>query len=353
MMGLIARPLRVIKPLNIAPTILTISKRFNSSLPKSVDGQNLESNELKSRIPKFPFHKDIAPTIIPKNTPRVSKTLSFKQLMEILYASKEPELVYMAESHRLYFLACMALTFVACYNLFDLLDRGYRGIGELHAENEDNDPTVHNAMKTSGRVAMVAGLSAVYLICGITFAIFPTRLVRRIEFLPGAKEHIRFVTHPWFPGRKSPVITVPLENLSIGKRTKVWTGSGFYGTAQRSSFFFFLFEKGKLLPWVVDRNGWYWGDGRVYDVLFGKETVEFAEKGLSYDDVLMIQHNKAQQKKAELRRQLGPAWRMKVIGEMMKEDAQKVANKARGIGSSSKPGHKAIKGEEPPKDETK
>lgn len=299
--------------------------RWNTNLPKTTGDKDLRSNEWKSRVPKFPFHKDIEPAIVPKaNTPRVSDTLNFKQLMEILYNSKGPELLYMAESHRLYFLACMALTFIISYNLFDLLDRGIRGIHELYKENEDELPPMHNAVKNSGRAGMVGGLALIYILAGLTFAIFPSRLVRRIEYLPGKKEHIRLVTHPWIPGKSSPVITIPLENLSLGKRTKVWSGAGFYGTSQRSSFFFFLFEKGRALPWVVDRSGWYWGDGRVYDVLFGKEPVGEAEKGLSYDDMLVLQQNEVNKQKAEYRRQLGPAWRLKMIGEMVKEDASKI-----------------------------
>lgn len=318
------------------PSILT-TLRFNSSLPPNVDKEkNLQANDWKSRIPKFPFHKDIAPTIVPKNTPRVGPTLNFGQLMDILKRSKGPELLYMAESHRLYFLACMALTFVCCYNLFDLLDRSIRGLVDLYRDNEE-DPAVHNALKTGGRVGIVALLSLVYILAGLTFAVFPTRLIRRIEYLPGAVEHLRLVTHPWVPGKASPVITVPLENLSIGKRAKVWTGEGFYGASNRSSFFFLVFEKGRALPWIVDRSGWFWGDARVYDVLLGKEPVAEAEKGLSYDDMLKLQARQVNEKKAELRRELGPAWRMKIIGKIMQEDAAKVTGAGQGpdqIGSN-------------------
>jgi hypothetical protein len=210
--------------------------------------------------------------------------------------------------------------------MFDLIDRSIDGISELHEQNEENLPPVHNAVSTSKRITGVAVMALIYAIAGLTFAIFPTRLIRRIEYLPGPIEHIRLVTHPWLPGRSSPVIIVSLDRLSIGKKAKVWTGDGLYGAAHRSSFFFFVFEKGKYLPWVVDRNGWFWGDARVYDVLFGKETVEFAEKGLSYDDVLRLKTHEANKKKAELRRELGPAWRMKVIGEMMKNDVSKLTN---------------------------
>ena len=48
---------------------------------------------------------------------------------------------------------------------------------------------------------------------------------------------------------------------------------------------------------------------------------------MSYDDVLRLKTHEANKKKAELRRELGPAWRMKVIGEMMKNDVSKLTNK--------------------------
>lgn len=302
--------------------------RHDSHLPKSVDGKKLESNDWSSRIPKFPFHKDLAPTIIPKNTPRVTKDFSFKQLMQVLIESRSPELVYMAESHRLYFLASIALAFIAFYNLFDLCDRSLRIMIKEYKENEHNLEPIANLGQVIRRGAVVFVLGAVYAVAGFVFATFPTRLVRRIEYLPGPKPHLRMATHPWIPGRPSPVITVPVDNMSIGKRTKVWTGDGFYGASNRSSFFFFMFEKGKMVPWMVDRNGWFWGDGRVYDVLLGKEPIDFAEKGLSYDDLLKIKMNEKSKRETELRRRLGPTWRAKSIGNLMKEDYAKLSKAA-------------------------
>lgn len=303
--------------------------RFNSNLPDRTD-KNLTSNSWSSRIPKFPFGRDIAPAIIPKaNTPRVTKNFSFAQLMETLKNSRGPELLYMAESHRLYFITSLALTFVACYNLFDLADRSIKGLIQQYEENEEDLPERENVIRVAKRGSLALLFCSIYALTGFLFAAMPTRLVRRIEYLPGPKEHIRLVTHPWIPGRLSPTYTIPIENLRIGKRAKVWTGAGFYGTANRSSYFFFLFEKGHYIPWIVDRNGFFWGDGRVYDVLFGKEPVELAERGLSYDDVIRIQNNETSKKKAELRRQLGPAWQVKMAGKIMKEDAQKIREAAR------------------------
>jgi hypothetical protein len=320
-----------------------IFRRGNSQLPKTTDG-NLQNNDWKSRIPKFPFHKDVAPTIIPKaDTPRVSKNLSFKQLMIKLKFSTAPELIYMAESHRLYFLTSVALTFIVSYNLFDLLDRSVRSLIKEYQENEQDLSPRENNIKTIKRGGLIALMASVYGVAAFVFATFPTRLVRRIEYVPGPQEFIRMVTHPWFPGRPSPVLTIPLENLRVGQRSKVWTGAGFYGTAHKSSFFFFIFEKGRLAPWIVDRNGWFWGDGRVYDVLFGKEPIEVAERGLSYDDRLRIQQNEASKRKVELRRELGPAWRAKAMGNLMKEDASKIRNAAKRALTSSYSGTKQIK----------
>lgn len=99
-------------------------KRFNSKLPESVDDRDPLDNSFKNRLPKFPFHKEAQPTLIPKaDTPRVTKTFSFPKLMATLKSYEAPELLYMAESHRLYIISCFALSFIVCYNIYDLLER--------------------------------------------------------------------------------------------------------------------------------------------------------------------------------------------------------------------------------------
>ena len=102
-----------------------------------------------------------------------------------------------------------------------------------------------------------------------------------------------------------------------------------------------LFEKGKLFPWIVDCNGWFWGDGRVYDVLFGKEPVEQAELGLSYDTMLKIKEKQKNQVAFNLKQELGPAWEMQgVMARMFQEDVQSVlalrnGDKKKSIGDGS------------------
>lgn len=305
-----------------------ISKRFNSQLPDSIDKRDPLDNSLQNRLPKFPFHKEAQPTLIPKSdTPRVSKTVSFRKLMSILKNYEQPELLYMAESHRLYIVACFALSFIVCYNIYDLLDRAVPAAIDEYKRNEEDLPPVRNAVKCVGNMGMVLAIAAVYTSAAICFALVPTRLVRRLYYLPGAKEHIQFVTHPFLPGRPSPVITIPLEKVTIGNTSKVWTGKGFYGTANRTQFMFLLFEKGKLAPWIVDRSGWFWGDGRVWDVLFGKEPVDQAELGLSYDDMLKIRQKEVDRVSYNLKQELGPAWKLKAMAKLMKEDLQTAGEK--------------------------
>lgn len=322
--------------------INTPNVRYNSQLPKRVDDRDPLDNSLSNRLPKFPFHKESQPTIIPKDTPRVSKNLPFKKLMTILKESKQPELLYMAESHRLYLLTSFALAFIVCYNIFDLLDRTLPAAYELWKENAEDLPPVRNFVKSLGNVGLVLGIASVYAAAAYMFVMIPRRLVRRLYYLPGPKEHIQFVTHPVVPGAPSPVITLPLEKVTIGKTSKVWTGQGFYGTAQRTQFCFLLFEKGKLMPWIVDRSGWFWGDGRVYDVIFGKEPVEQAELGLSYDTMLKIQQKQKNQVAMNLKQELGPAWKLKTMAGLFAEDVAK-AGSALGVKGTTRPARKSIR----------
>jgi len=321
--------------------------RLDTRLPESSDPhRDLQSNDLSARLPKFPLHKDVAPSLIPKaDSPRVNDHFSFRQLMETLRTQKTPELLYMAESHRLYFLACFALAFVAAYNLFDLLTLALPAAYSAYREDMEDSgrEPMENLATVVKRFGLVAAMSAAYLFTSLFFVVFPSRLVRRIE-LDAPARMVKLVTHPVIPGQASPVISVPLKDLYIAQRAKVWTGDGFYGATSRSSFFFFLWESGRKLPWVVDRNGWFWGDARVYDVLFGKEPIAIAERGLSYDDGLKRQMLDAEKKRSELRRELGPAWQFKASTKLMLDDAHKFseASKRAVLGTLGKSDAKQI-----------
>ncbi|KAK9447460.1 uncharacterized protein V1518DRAFT_421063 [Limtongia smithiae] len=283
-------------------------------------------------VPLWPLSREALPTLQLHliRTPRVSAALSFAQLMRLLERSPEPEvLLYQAEPHRLYFIVLYALAFVfAVYGLI-FLDWAARESWEIFANNYDDLPPVHNALWLAIRSAVTLALFAVPAVCAVLLVMFPTRLVRRLSYLPAGitlpsqvsptraplvldEPYVRFVVHPLLPRRASPVITLPVSQLDRGKnmgQTRVWTGDGLYGTASRSQFMVFLFEKGNKIPWIVDRQGWFWGDGRVWDVLFGKQSVEDAEKGLSGDDLIRMEkrRRKFEEEQAKKKKELPPS----------------------------------------------
>ncbi|KAK9469330.1 hypothetical protein V1512DRAFT_268977 [Lipomyces arxii] len=248
-------------------------------------------------VPKWPLSKETFPSL-PLHlirTPRVGPNLTFKQLMRILENAQEPEvLLYQAEPHRLYFIVLYCLSFVfAIYGLL-FLDWALRESIEIYVNNYDDLPPVHNLFWLMIRTVVSLALFAVPAVSAYVLLTFPTRLIRRMYYIPARKSvpaHVRFTVHPLIPRQASPVITLPVSHIDRGKnsgKNKVWTGDGIYGTASRSQFMIFLFEKGSKIPYVADRQGWYWGDGRVWDVLFGKESVEEAERGLSGDDLIKM-----------------------------------------------------------------
>lgn len=106
--------------------------------------------------------------------------------------------------------------------------------------------------------------------------------------------------------------------------------------------FVLLFEKGKFTPWIVDRSGWFWGDGRVWDVLFERSLLT-AELGLSYDDMLKIREKEANKISRNLKQELGPAWKLKAMANLMKEDLQS-AGKKLGITEGSTDSRKKLRG---------
>ncbi|KAG5360169.1 hypothetical protein CJU89_3227 [Yarrowia sp. B02] len=303
------------------PVLMAVrGKKTDSDLPRDIDPIDPRSNSLRSRIPTFPLGKEAQPTIIPKpDTPVVGPRLSFTEMMLILKNKKEPELLYEAEPHRLYFVICFCGSFVlALYGIMfgeNLLSAAYMD----WVANPTDEPFVHQLFKFGLRSAVPILFTSVFLFMSYVLARFPGRLIRRLYYLPGSYmkgvpehmqgvDHIRFVTHPYLPGKPSPVYTVNLNQLKCGDKTTIFTKDGFYGTASKSSFFFLLWEGKSWVPWVVDRSGWFWGDGRVWDVLFGKKSIKEAEKGLSNDDKIK-QHWRIQEaEKAERKLKEGKAF---------------------------------------------
>lgn len=299
--------------------------RYKSDLINRIPGESKQTNQLKDRLPtSLNLSKEAIPTLLPRpGVPRASNTMPLKKMLYILKQKQEPELIYDAEPHKLYFVFCYCFAIVFFIYALNTYSIGSELVIGMYKDNDMNLDNLKLNLQVIMNFGIVAILTLGPLIAGSVFILFPSRLIRRMWYLPGKIEHIRFTTHPMIPYRPSPVITLPLSELSRHQRSRIWTNKGFYGTND-SSFFFFIKEKGKKSPWIMDRKGFFWGDGRVFDVLFGKETIEQAERGEKFDEKIgkMIKKGKEEEKK--LKKELGFGWRYKAQGKLMIEDLNKL-----------------------------
>lgn len=323
-----------------------LSVRFNSQLPENFDpkknlpssgewkhlkqhipGEGVQSNDLKDRIPKFPLGKENVPTLLPRpGVPRVGPKMSFRQVLQVLKNKKQPELIYESEPHRLYFLACACMAVVFAVYGCVLVEYAWYKSSKDYNENLEELDEVHRKRQRVLTFAENAALGSLALFAAYHFATFPTRLIRRMWYLPGPVEHIKFSSYPLIPGRPTPLITVPLENLVRRHKARVWTGKGFYGTADKSFFFFALKETSANRTWIIDRRGFFWSDGRVFDFLFGKESITDAEAGIPYDEKIGMINKEVKQKKKELRSKYGRFYQFKLGAEEVKSDAKAVGS---------------------------
>lgn len=312
-----------------------INQQDWKTIQQFIPGEKVQGNDLKDRMPKFPLGKENVPTLLPKpNVPKVSKTLSFRQVINILKNRTEPELIYESEPHRLYFLICFC--FGATMLIYGCV-LGEYAFFQANKDFEDNEQEKNEIVRKREWLMSLLKNSTFSLIAfSAAYGILtlPNRLVRRMYYLPGPVEHIRLTTYPLVPGRPTPVVTIPLSNISRKHRGRVWTGKGFYGTSDNSLFFFVLREaddKNKTIKnWVVDRKGFFWSDGRVFDYIFGKETIAEAEAGIPYDEQIGIVDREVQRKNKELRQKHGLFYKYKLQGQEMKKDFNKLKGKVIG-----------------------
>ncbi|CCE83707.1 Piso0_004293 [Millerozyma farinosa CBS 7064] len=297
-------------------------------LKQHIPGEGVQKDDLKSRLPKFPLAKETVPTLLPRpGVPQVGPKYSFRQVIQILKNKKAPELIYEAEPHKLYFLACFCCgTVFTIYGLV-LLEYAWFQSNKDYEENveELTEPLRTREWAVSLLKHSVFGVIALTAAYGAFM--FPTRLIRRMWYLPGPVEHIKFTSYPLIPGRPTPVYTLPLNNIFRKHKARIWTGKGFYGTADNSLFFFTLKEAGeKGRNWIVDRKGFFWSDGRVFDLLFGKETVAEAEAGIPYDEQVGIVNREVEKKRKELRNKHGFFYKWKIQASEMKKDVSAASN---------------------------
>ncbi|EMG47783.1 hypothetical protein SBY92_005072 [Candida maltosa Xu316] len=309
-----------------------------------IPGEQVQTNTLKDRIPKFPLGKENVPTLLPRpGVPQVGKNFTFRQVISILKNKTQPELIYESEPHRLYFLMCFCTAIVFAVYGCVLLEWATWIANKEYHDNEKEE-TNESIRKRDWLLSllMYMGPSCVLFLMAYGAAIFPTRIIRRVWYLPGPVEHIKFTSYPLIPGKPTPVYTVPLENLTRKKTARVWTGKGFYGTADKGFFYFTLLEKlpsGRKKSWIIDRKGFFWSDGRVFDFLFGKETLQESEAGVPYDEQFGIINRELKKKKKEMRKKHGIFWRYKMAGSEFTKDVKKLGgyvNKTIGNGNDNK-----------------
>lgn len=310
-------------PQNNTPT--TSPTSIDKQVLRHIPGEKQLTNDLKDRLPQFPLSRSTVPTLLPRPGVPLSGEpgMTFRKMIQILKNKKEPELIYELEPHRLYFIICGCFALVFAFYAWNIGAISYGLAWNIFLNNELELPEVQRYINSFAQFLLATALVGMPLLVMIVFIMLPTRLIRRMWYLPGEVEQIQFITHPILPNTPSPIITVPLQSLARAHKSKIYTARGFYGTVD-STIFFFLREKGNRIPWIVDRKGFFWGDGRVFDLLFGKESVLEAEQGLTLNEKQEILNQRRKLGEEKLKKELGPTWRLQLQGKLMLDDIRQL-----------------------------
>ncbi|ODV96845.1 hypothetical protein PACTADRAFT_48653 [Pachysolen tannophilus NRRL Y-2460] len=315
---------------NSSNVVQFINPRFirfnsNSTIVQNIPGEKKLTNDLKDRLPTFPLSKEGLPTLLPKpGVPIPGPNMPLSKMIQILKNKKNPELIYEAESHRLYFIICSCFALVFAFYAWNIASISFSLTWDIYKENVNQLPDIPRLVNLVAQSFLCCILTLLPIAVSLIFIMTPSRLIRRMWYLPGEVEHVKFIVHPIIPGRASPMITLPLNELYRAQKAKIFTGRGFYGTID-SLFFYFLRQKNNKIPWLVDRKGFFWGDGRIQDYLFGKETIDSAAQGLSYDDKIGILNQKRQLEEEKLKKKLGLGWRYKAQAKLFADDMKTIS----------------------------
>ncbi|GMM27366.1 hypothetical protein DAMA08_000820 [Martiniozyma asiatica (nom. inval.)] len=316
-------------------------------ISRRIPGETTQANSISSRLPNsLKFESEAMPTLLPRPGVPPPNTLPLRSLMLQLEGKTEPELIYEAEPHKLWFVACYAFGLVFIMYTVNAFTIGYGISMEMYNDNEYQLSELQRNLQLIMHLLIVSVLSCGPLLAAIAFLGTPTRLIRRIWYLPPASKSmdgsgikmradgqafIRFTTHPLLPNRPTPVFVKPLGDLQKSITSRIYSGSGFYGTND-SSFFFFLRPKNSRIPFIVDRKGFFWGDGRVMDILFSTDSIDKVEQGKKVEEVFAEMLEEKKKKELELKKELGFGWRSKSQLKLMQQDVQTLKAKLSGKG---------------------
>lgn len=305
-------------------------------ISRRIPGETTQDNDLKSRLPtSLNFEKEAIPTLLPRPGVPAPNKYPLARLYDALSKKKEPELIYEAEPHKLYFVFCYAFALLFVIYGINAFNIGYGLAWGMFEDNDMKLSEIQLNLQLAMHLSIVTILASLPLLAGIAFLFVPSRLVRRMWYLPPVSEtgHVRpdgqafikFTTHPNLPGRPTPVHIFPIGVLKKSITAKIYSGQGFYGTND-ASFFFFLRENKKRIPFIVDRKGFFWGDGRVFDLLFSDDSIEKVENAKKIDEVYGDLIRERKHKEIQMRKELGFGWRTKAGAKLLKEDIDKIRN---------------------------
>ena len=305
-------------------------------ISRRVPGETNQDNDLKSRFPtSLNFEKEAVPTLLPRPGVPAPNKYPLARLYDALTKKTEPELIYEAEPHKLYFVFCCAFALMFVIYGINAFNIGYKLAFGMYEDNDMKLNEFQQNLQLIMHLSIVTILASLPLLAGIAFLLIPSRLIRRIWYLPpigvngqirpDGQSFIKFTTHPILPNRPTPIYILPLGTLQKSLTSKIYSGKGFYGTND-SSFFFFLREGQKRIPFIVDRKGFFWGDGRVFDLLFSNDSIDKVENSKKIDEIYGDMIRERKQKEIEMRKELGFGWRTKASAKLMKEDIEKLKN---------------------------
>jgi hypothetical protein len=303
-------------------------------ISRRIPGETPQENDLKSRFPaSLKFEKEAIPTLLPRPGVPAPNKYPLARLYDALSKKTEPELIYEAEPHKLYFVICYALGLLFVIYGINAFSIGFDLAWKMYEDNDMKLGETPLDLQLAMHLSIVSVLASMPVLAGIAFVFVPSRLIRRMWYLPpvsstghvrpDGQAFIRFTTHPMLPNRPTPTHTFPLGLLQKSITSKIYSGKGFYGTND-SSFFFFLREEGRKIPFIVDRKGFFWGDGRVFDLLFSNDSVEKVENAKKIDEVYGEMIRERKHKELELKKELGMGWKTKAKAKLLKEDIEKL-----------------------------
>ncbi|SCU77719.1 LANO_0A01090g1_1 [Lachancea nothofagi CBS 11611] len=212
----------------------------------------------------------------------VSK-VPFSAKIAALVAKTGPEQIYVYTPSRLVKLGSWTLAGVFAVYGVSFADWSLSSALELYHEERSSAPPEswwkHPTLLLLARTAGSLLLSIIPLTLSALAIYVPSRIATGVTYLPNGA--CQLTRRAMFSGK--PVSRIrPLNTIVRNQKTKVYTGVGPQGTEDKGSFAFLLTDTQRP-SWdrfyVVNRSGKFWGqDGRVFDALFGGDSVKSLER---------------------------------------------------------------------------